>query len=334
MRTIISIKVQLVKLTLTIIFLANTFHINAKGLTSDKILGFVENKGQFRDQHGNPNPDVLYIADFGGMKVLLRKDGFSYETYQVKPKWVDPATIPYKVLTITDKGDTLESWPGMEEANKKLLYHYHRVDVKALEANPDVDVIPENSTGEVKTYLFPQKNGQRAEVASYSQIRMNGIYPGIDVVYYADNNGKGFKYDFVVHQNGAYADLVLEYQGAEKIAINGNDLEISTRFGLLKETIPVCYLEDNTGNRNQVDGIGYSLNGNIVRFSGYDHIRHPNKLVIDPAVGFRWAAFFGGEGIDECTGDDNDITGAHYLCGNTTNHTNIASAGAFEDSLN
>jgi hypothetical protein len=67
--------------------------------------GFVENKGQFRDHHGNPNPDVLYVADFGGLKVLLRKDGFSYETYKVKPKWVDPGNIPNKVLTITDKGD-------------------------------------------------------------------------------------------------------------------------------------------------------------------------------------------------------------------------------------
>ena len=54
-------------------------------------IGFVENKGPFRDQHGNPNPDVLYMADFGGMKVQLRRDGFSYEVYQVKPKWVDPA---------------------------------------------------------------------------------------------------------------------------------------------------------------------------------------------------------------------------------------------------
>ncbi len=51
---------------------------------------FTENKGQFRDQYGKPNPEVLYMADFGGMKVQLRKTGFSYETYQVKPKWFDP----------------------------------------------------------------------------------------------------------------------------------------------------------------------------------------------------------------------------------------------------
>jgi hypothetical protein len=53
---------------------------------------FSENKGQFRDQHGNPNPEVLYMADFGGMKVLIQKDGFSYETCDVILQWVDPVT--------------------------------------------------------------------------------------------------------------------------------------------------------------------------------------------------------------------------------------------------
>ena len=61
--------------------------------TAKPSAGFIENKGQFLDQNGNPNPNVLYVADFGGMKVLLRKDGFRYETYQVRPKCVDTTTI-------------------------------------------------------------------------------------------------------------------------------------------------------------------------------------------------------------------------------------------------
>ena len=62
--------------------------------------GFTENKGQFRDQYGNTSPEVLFMADLGGMKIQLRKSGFSYETYTVKPKWVDQATIKYKIMVL------------------------------------------------------------------------------------------------------------------------------------------------------------------------------------------------------------------------------------------
>lgn len=98
--------------------------------------GFAENKGQFRDQYGNPNPDVLYVADFGGMKVLIRKEGFSYETYEVRPQWVDPATIPYKMLTFTPNGDTVESWPEMEDAK---MHGYFKKYVLSRKNNCEID---------------------------------------------------------------------------------------------------------------------------------------------------------------------------------------------------
>ena len=43
--------------------------------------GFAENKGQFHNQFGMPNPEILYMAEFGGMKVQLRNTGFSYILY-------------------------------------------------------------------------------------------------------------------------------------------------------------------------------------------------------------------------------------------------------------
>jgi len=128
------------KLTLRLLLvILCTFSNDAFGenvSVSNKTFGFTENKGQFRDQLGNPNPEVLYMADFGGMKVLIRKDGFSYETYQVKPQWVDPATIPYKMLTFSDKGDTIESWPGKEEAK---IYGYFKQYVLSRKNNCEID---------------------------------------------------------------------------------------------------------------------------------------------------------------------------------------------------
>ena len=116
--------------------------ISMKGFCSNEIIpvspvkGFIENKGQVRDQTGNPNSAVHYTKDFDGMKVQLRQDGFSYELYQVKPKWVDPATIPYKVMTVSNQGDTTISWPGQADAMKNKMYHYHRVDITLEGSNP------------------------------------------------------------------------------------------------------------------------------------------------------------------------------------------------------
>ncbi|MFZ4561312.1 MAG: hypothetical protein ACOYOD_14045, partial [Saprospiraceae bacterium] len=46
--------------------------------------GFEENKGQFYDQNGNPNPAVKYLIRQPGLNVQLRATGFSYDTYVVE----------------------------------------------------------------------------------------------------------------------------------------------------------------------------------------------------------------------------------------------------------
>jgi hypothetical protein len=309
--------------------IANNLH--TKNISKPK--DFVENKGQFRDQHGNPNPEVLYMADFGGMKVLLRKDGFSYETYQVKPKWVDPASIPYKVLTITDKGDTLESWPGMEEANKKLMYHYHRVDVKALGANPGATLVPENATGETTRYIFPKEKGLAQEVKTYGQIRVSDLYPGIDIVYYADHSGEGFKYDILVHPHGIISELALEYEGANSLLLENGNLQINTSFGILEETIPLCYVEDDHGTKMPIEDFNYLMIGNTVKITGDYQPQTQGLVVIDPAVNTVWGTYLGGSADDYGAAVKTDSLGFIYVCGNTSSTNNISTSGVYQDSL-
>ena len=47
---------------------------------------FIENKGQIVDQNGKPNDNVLYLLNTSGLNVQLRKDGFAYDTYEIKQK--------------------------------------------------------------------------------------------------------------------------------------------------------------------------------------------------------------------------------------------------------
>src|SRR5215831_259309 len=45
-------------------------------------IGFIENKGQFKDQYDHPRPDVLYVFTTDGFKLILRDHGFSYELFR------------------------------------------------------------------------------------------------------------------------------------------------------------------------------------------------------------------------------------------------------------
>ncbi len=293
--------------------------------------GFTENKGQFRDQSGKPNPSVLFTKDFGGMKVQVSQNGFSYEVYQVKPKWVDPATILYKVMTITSEGDTSISWPGKEEALKNLMYHYHRVNVR-LEGSNQFTAISPLFKDSVRERWFNLRGSLAAEVNIYRQVRYTDVYPGIDMLFYTDSATGGFKYDFILQPGADPALIALSYTGAERIGLtpDGN-LEITTRFGTMTESIPLCYSENDEEVRSRITGIKYQLTGNVIKFTGIP--QQNQKMVIDPAVNLYWAAFFGGENADICKAGVTDSLGNNYICGSTSSYNNIATTGAYQDSL-
>jgi len=294
--------------------------------------GFIENKGQVRDQSGKPNSAVLYTKDFGGMKVQLRRDGFSYELYQINPKWVDPATIPYKVMTVSNQGDTAISWPGQSDAMQNKMYHYHRVDIRLEGCSPIVIITPEDKKTSKDRWLLGKSNPQTVEVSKYGQIRYAGIYPGIDMVCYANSANDGFKYDFILHPGADPSLIALSYSGAESLNLTPEGtLEIKTRFGSMTESIPFCYTENDAGIRTPIEGIHYQLNGNIIRFQGT--VAGNNRMVIDPAVNLFWAVYFGGENSEVCTAAVTDVTGNNYICGYTYSYNNIATNGAYLDSL-
>lgn len=54
-----------------------------QSLSSKANYGFIENKGQIIDQHDKPNPSCLYLLNSSGLNVQLRKNGFSYDAYQI-----------------------------------------------------------------------------------------------------------------------------------------------------------------------------------------------------------------------------------------------------------
>lgn len=51
----------------------------------NQVNGFVENKGQIKDQHGRTNDDVYFLYSAGLFNLQLQRNGFSYEVFELIP---------------------------------------------------------------------------------------------------------------------------------------------------------------------------------------------------------------------------------------------------------
>ena len=64
-------------------------------------IAFKENNGQITDQKGKPNIAVKYLLNSNGLNVQLKKNGFSYDIYEVKKtpiiRSTTAKTLPYLI---------------------------------------------------------------------------------------------------------------------------------------------------------------------------------------------------------------------------------------------
>src|SRR5579859_327394 len=176
----------------------------------------------------------------------------------------------------------------------------------------------------------------RTNVANYSQVRYREAYPGVDLVYYG--NQQQLEYDFVVAP-GADARVIKLDVAAEsaisgkrtsaplRIADNG-DLLVPTEDGEVRFHKPVVYQPENSADvrsvggdpaavtaQNSVDGRWVLQGGNQVGFevASYDASR---PLVIDPALSY--STYIGGTGTDGAFGVAIDQYGGAYVTGFTS----------------
>ena len=78
------LKITMKKLYFLFIFSFFISVFSQQKLQSQSDFYFYENKGQIIDQNGNANPKVKYLFNSGGLNVQIKKEGFSYDVYEVE----------------------------------------------------------------------------------------------------------------------------------------------------------------------------------------------------------------------------------------------------------
>ena len=172
----------------------------------------------------------------------------------------------------------------------------------------------------------------RTNVAQYAKVQYDGVYPGVDLVYYG--NQRQLEYDFVVAPGANPRAIKFGIEGARRASISAmGDLVLDTGSGQVMQHAPVAYQIVNgtrkpVASRYELEATHQTSLTHTVgfRLAAYD-TRRP--LVIDPVLAY--SAYLGGSGSDSGNGIAVDGSGNAYIVG-TTASTNFpgTSAGSFQ----
>jgi len=149
----------------------------------------------------------------------------------------------------------------------------------------------------------------RTDVPSFAKIQQKNVYRGIDLVYYG--NGRQLEYDFVVGA-GANPDAIrLDFEGAERMRLDGNaDLVLTTAAGELRHHSPRAYQEVNGTRREIASRVEIKGRHRVgFRIGAYDRRR---PLIIDPVLSY---STYYANGDSYVRGMALDYAGNIYLTG-------------------
>ncbi len=169
------------------------------------------------------------------------------------------------------------------------------VRMKVVGANPDVPITAESELPSKSNYFVGNDPAKwRVNVPQFGKVRYQGIYPGVDLVYYG-SEGR-LEYDFELAAGADPKHIELSFAGAEALRVDqrGN-LIAETGAGAVQLQAPVAYQQ--TTDEKRLVPAKFLVSGRRVKFSvgPYDRTR---KLVIDPTL--TYSTYLGGSLNEGC----------------------------------
>lgn len=281
--------------------------------------GFRKNLGQIKNQHGQINRDVLYMFSADDFNLQLKRNGFSYELFQI----INHFDYSEDGLNPIHEEDRFHAF-------QEATIHVARVDVVLEGANPNPEIITSDENGTVfHYYLNMSTNVPVTDVPCYDRVLYRNIYPNIDLLFIAgesDQDDALLRYEWFVYPGGNPADIRMKFMGAQGFNLRDDgSLDLLTQRGYIREGAPFTYVLDNgqpvtTTYRLQRGTLTYQL-------EAYD----PNQtIVIDPTL--IWATFYGGENEETIFESEVVVDGKSkiILTGSTYSTTGIATEGAWD----
>lgn len=221
-----------------------------------KSIAFIKNLGQWEEE-------IRYKANLNGGAVFLEERCITYVFLNGK-EW-----------------EQFHQQKFNKEIKRSFVSaHAYKVHFKNANANPEFS---EKEKYEHYHNYFLGNNPKywSSEVPLFKEIIYKELYSGIDLCY-TQANGT-IKYEFHVAAHAKPSDIVLEFEGIDKLSLQRGNLIIHTSIGEIRELAPISFQIIN-GEKYYISS-EYKLTKNEIRFSIGDY--NPNyPLTIDPTLVF------------------------------------------------
>jgi uncharacterized repeat protein (TIGR01451 family) len=194
------------------------------------------------------------------------------------------------------------------------------LNMRVVGANSAADITASERQTNTSNYFIGNNPAQwRTNVANFGKVRYASIYPGVDLVYYG--NQQQLEYDFVVAPGADPKVIALRFgngpDGGDRLSSsidNHGDLVAHLEGGDVRFHKPVVYQTDDQQHKTLIDGHYVSRGEGQVGFevAAYDRSK---QLVIDPTL--NYSTYLGGNNVDVGLGVTLDHFGSCFITGST-----------------
>ena len=165
----------------------------------------------------------------------------------------------------------------------------------------------------------------KTNVPNFAKVKYSGVYPGVDLVFYGNQNQ--LEYDFTVSPGANPAVIRLGFEGITDLRVDDKgDLILRTYAGEIRQTRPVVY-QQIEGDRRIIPASYLIKDKKQIAFLIADYDRS-KPLVIDPTLAF--STFLGGSASDRGDAIAVDSSGNAYITGDTFSTDFPVTPGAFQ----
>ena len=294
--------------------------VSGKAELAKKAVSFEENRGQM-------DPSVRYLSRSGGVMTFLTSDSAWFYLSSARgdrnAKGKERRPRDSMAGALAGRSPRTTARAISEKNEKQSLV---RMDFEGA----NLGSVPQGERsleGKVNYLKGSDPTGWITDVPTYGAVRYEGLYPGIDLVYYGNEQGQ-MEYDFEVAPEANFEQISLRFSGAENVAVEpvSGDLIIKTEAGELRHHQPIAFQFAEGGKRSVSANYEATADGAVKFRVGAHDSSIP--LIIDPIVGY--STYLGGSGdVDFANSVAVDAAGNAYLAG-STNSANFPTLNPFD----